>query len=365
MWTTPDLFRVVSVALAAVFGAVLVRDHREEPSARATLALLVAASGHMLVHMLEKNAGLALATHLCALLGAAVPFAFWNLTRVHFDDEPRLRPIHWLLGAVLVATRYTGWRVAEGFMPTSSDALRVFWGVVPRLFGIAFVVHALINVYVGARSDLVLPRLRLRFSVLGVVGTYVLIELTTQAFFAGRPHMDAAEDLHGYAGGLLLLGIGVVAFRLQPELLRPARPLAEPPPARDPRIVDRLRELIEGERVYRQEGLTVAGLAQRLGIQEARLRQIINAQLGFKNFNAFLHQYRIGDARRALADPAQRHRSVAEIAYDVGYASLGPFNRAFKELTGSTPTEFRASPESKRLAESGIGEIQPLKQGDG
>lgn len=365
MWTTPDLFRVISVALAAVFGGVLMRDHRDEPSARATFVLLVASGGHMLVHMLERSPALAVPTHLCALLGAAVPFAFWHLTRVHFDDEPRLRPVHWLLLVALVATRYTGWRVAEGLMPTSSEAMRVFWGVVPRLLGIAFVVHALINVYVGARSDLVLPRLRLRFSVLGVVGTYVLIELTTQAFFAGRPHMDAAEDLHGYAGGVLLLGIGFVAFRLQPELLRPARPPVETVPALDPRLVERLQELLETERAYRQEGLTVAGLAQRLGTQEARLRQIINAQLGFKNFNAFLHHYRIGDARRALADPAQRHRSVAEIAYDVGYASLGPFNRAFKELTGVTPTEFRASPDSKRLAESGIGQIQAAKQGDG
>jgi AraC-like DNA-binding protein len=365
VWTTPDLFRVVSVALAAVFGGVLVRDHRHDPSARATLVLLVAASGHMLIHMFEKYPALALPTHVCALLGAAVPFAFWHLTRVHFDDEPRLKPWHWLLLVALVAMRYTGWRVAEGIMPASSEAMRVFWGVVPRLLGIAFVVHALLNVYVGARSDLVLPRLRLRYSVLGVVGTYVLIELSTQAFFAGRPHMDAAQDLHGYAGGLLLLGIGVVAFRLQPEILRPARMPAEPIPALDPRLVERLRELIDGERVFRQEGLTVAGLAQRLGTQEARLRQIINAQLGFKNFNAFLHHYRIGDARRALADAGQRHRSVAEIAYDVGYASLGPFNRAFKELTGLTPTEFRASPDSKRLAESGIGEIQSVKQGDG
>jgi AraC-like DNA-binding protein len=365
MWTTPDLFRVVSVALAAVLGAVLVRDHRQDPSARATLALLVATCGHMLLHMFEKNPELVVLTHTAALFGVAIPFLFWFLTKVHFDDEARLEPHHVLLLAALVATRYTGWRVAEGLMPTASESMRVFWGVMPRLFGIAFVVHALLNVYVGTRSDLVLPRLRLRYGVLGVVGTYVLLELSTQAFFAGRPQGGAAEDLHGYAGGLLLLGIGFVAFRLQPEILRPARVPAEPVLALDPRLVERLRELIEAERVYRQEGLTVAGLAQRLGTQEARLRLIINAQLGFKNFNAFLHHYRVGEARRSLADPGQRHRSVAEIAYEVGYASLGPFNRAFKELTGATPTEFRGSPESKKLAESGIGEASPAKQGDG
>jgi AraC-like DNA-binding protein len=364
MWTTPDLFRVVSVALAAVLGAVLVRDHRQDPSARATLALLVASCGHMLVHMFEKSPDLVVLTHVCAVLGAAVPFFFWFLTKVHFDDEARLRPYHLFLLAAMVAARYAGWRVAEGTMPVT-EGMRLFWAVMPRLFGIAFVVHALINVYVGTRSDLVLPRLHLRYGVLGVVGTYVLIELTTQALYAGRGYMNAAEDLHGYAGGLLLLGVGVVAFRLQPGILRPARLPTDATPALDPQLGARLRELIEAERVFRQEGLTVVALAQRLGTQEGRLRQVINVQLGFKNFNAFLHHYRIAEARRSLADPAQRHRSIAEIAYEVGYASLGPFNRAFKELTGVTPTEFRATPVSKSLADSRIGQISGAKQGDG
>ena len=62
----------------------------------------------MLLHMLDKSPGLALATHICALLGAAVPFCFWYLTKVHFDDEVRLRPWHVALLVLLVATRYTG-----------------------------------------------------------------------------------------------------------------------------------------------------------------------------------------------------------------------------------------------------------------
>jgi AraC-like DNA-binding protein len=75
----------------------------------------------------------------------------------------------------------------------------------------------------------------------------------------------------------------------------------------------------------------------------ARVRQLINLQLGFRNFNAFLHHYRIREAQQALADPAKRHLSVAQIAYEVGYRSLGPFNRAFKEATGRTPSDYRAA----------------------
>lgn len=362
MWSTPDLFRVAAAAQSVVLGAVLVRDHRNDPSARASLGLLAAACAHMVLPLFEP-AGPAGLVHGLALVGSAVPFALWFLTKVHFDDEPRLRPAHLALLAALVATCYAGWLVSCGRL-ASPDHLRVFAGVLPRLMGVAFVVHALLNVYVGIRSELVLQRLRLRYGVCAVVGTYMLVELLVEAVFAGRP-MGAVEDLHGIAGGLLMLGVSYVAFRLQPEILRPARVPAETSLALDPALADRLREILETQRVYREEGLTVAGLAQRLGTQEHRVRQLINSQLGFKNFNGFLHHYRVREAQKALADPAQRHRSVAEIAYEVGYASLGPFNRAFKEMNGATPTEFRASLWARTLADSGIGEHLTAKRGDG
>jgi len=364
MWTTTDLFRVVGLAQAAFLAAILYRDHRHDPSARASIALLAASGGHMLVPLVIDRGGLAFLAHACALLGAAVPFAFWYLTKVHFDDEPRFQRRHAALLAALVGARYTGWLVVEGNLE-SGETARLLWAVLPRLLGIAFVVHALINTYVGARSDLVLQRLRLRYGVLSVVGTYVLLELLTDALVAGRPAMARAEDVHAVAGAVLLIGISLVAFRLHPEILRPARVPAETAPALDPALTDRLRELLETEHVYREEGLTVAGLAQRLGTQEHRVRQLINSQLGFKNFNGFLHHYRVREAQKALSDPGQRHRSVAEIAYEVGYASLGPFNRAFKELTGTTPTEFRASLEGRSLADSGIGQLSTGEQGDG
>jgi AraC-like DNA-binding protein len=42
-----------------------------------------------------------------------------------------------------------------------------------------------------------------------------------------------------------------------------------------------------------------------------------------------------------LSDPAQARTPVSAIAYEMGFGSLGPFNRAFKGATGLTPTEWR------------------------
>jgi AraC-like DNA-binding protein len=48
---------------------------------------------------------------------------------------------------------------------------------------------------------------------------------------------------------------------------------------------------------------------------------------------------------------------VLTIALDLGFGSIGPFNRAFKDATGMTPTEFRRAhlgggAEGNNLAES-------------
>jgi AraC-like DNA-binding protein len=93
------------------------------------------------------------------------------------------------------------------------------------------------------------------------------------------------------------------------------------------------------QHAYRREGLTVASLAADLGMGEAALRTLINQQLGYRNFNDFLHHHRLQEAAARLA---AEDLPVLTIALDCGYGSIGPFNRAFRQRFGMTPTEYRA-----------------------
>ena len=95
------------------------------------------------------------------------------------------------------------------------------------------------------------------------------------------------------------------------------------------------------EGLYREAGLTVAKLANTINIQEHRLRKLINSHLGYRNISQFLNDYRIEEAKRRLADPNERHVQILTIAMESGYVSLRPFNRAFKNRTGQTPSEYR------------------------
>ena len=44
-----------------------------------------------------------------------------------------------------------------------------------------------------------------------------------------------------------------------------------------------------------------------------------------------------------LLDPALSEQPILRIAYDLGYQTLAPFNLAFKQLVGQTPSVYRKS----------------------
>ncbi len=98
---------------------------------------------------------------------------------------------------------------------------------------------------------------------------------------------------------------------------------------------------MQEEKIFREEGFTIRSLADQLGVKEYRLRRLINGHLGYRNFNRFLNEYRVREVARLLVEPKTRHLPVLTIALDMGYRSLSPFNKAFKEIKGMTPTEFR------------------------
>jgi AraC-like DNA-binding protein len=107
-------------------------------------------------------------------------------------------------------------------------------------------------------------------------------------------------------------------------------------------LLQRLQRALDEDKIWKREGLTIGTFAHELSIPEYRLRRLINERLGYKNFADFINSHRIEAAKKALSDPAQATLSISQLAYDLGFGSLGPFNRAFKTDTGLSPTEWRA-----------------------
>ncbi len=290
-----------------------------------------------------------------ALCLMAAPL-LWLAMRVVFDDR-----FAWTLtlGVGLALTLALGALVVIGVGGVPVN-------VAHKLVLIGFAVATLWAVLKDWRSDLVQNRRRLRSWVAASLGLYVLLVLGFELMFvhdraprwlevlnlAGIVAMSglvalasARHTLDVWLGSHGLPGAGVqnqdaTTLQASPEL--PAVSSLTPlPPTLDRKAALRERLLAAmGEgRAYAHEGLSLAQLAGQLETTPAQLRDTINQQLGYRNFNDFLHHYRIDEAAQRLL---LQDLPILSIALDVGYGSIGPFNRAFKQIKGVTPSEFRA-----------------------
>ena len=102
---------------------------------------------------------------------------------------------------------------------------------------------------------------------------------------------------------------------------------------------DRLIQLLESEKLYRNPRLTVQDLSDRLEVSSKVVSQVINQSFN-RNFFDLINSYRIIEAKEILNHPDDK-RTILEVLYHVGFNSKSSFNTAFKKDTGLTPTEFR------------------------
>lgn len=264
----------------------------------------------------------------------SVPVLYWLMARAIFDDHLTIRWTILVWPLLLCAIFFAG-RLASlsGIHPVTSTAGR---------FG--SLVFVLLGVYTAVRTrhgDLVDSRIRFRNIFLlvtaALIGITLIVELM-QVSGNGKVLLQIFQRT-----GILLLSVYFLlsTFTMRSGFFFREMPKPKAVPQEDPALNARLQALIDGEKIYRKEGLTIGQLAEIMNEQEYRLRRLINGHLGFRNFNDFLNQYRIGDACAILSDPEQQRKTILEIAYEMGYQSIGPFNKAFRELKGTTPTAYR------------------------
>ncbi|MEM7382520.1 MAG: AraC family transcriptional regulator, partial [Bacteroidota bacterium] len=99
---------------------------------------------------------------------------------------------------------------------------------------------------------------------------------------------------------------------------------------------------LEQERPYLDADLNLRDLAQGLNMSRGQLSEVIN--LGFrKNFNDFINGYRVEAMKEQFAAGRHKQLSLLGIAFECGFNSKATFNRVFKKLTNSSPTEYLKS----------------------
>jgi AraC-like DNA-binding protein len=269
------------------------------------------------------------------LLSVAAVGWFWLFVVVLFQesdvDAQSLLP-----AALLTATGLLGM-----FGPETSKV--AIW-ILHHILEIVISGHAGWVVVRSWRDDLVDSRRQLRGAVIVAMVLFVVGLALVQVRMMLSPGAPIYRGTIA-ANFAAIVIVGAATFlRPRDQLFTTAKPIRRtygPAPGVDAVALSRLEALMDTEEIWRREGLTIGELALAVGIPEHRLRALINSNLGYRNFASFLNDRRIEQAMVELSNPANARQTVAALAYDLGYGSLGPFNRAFREAKGTTPTEWR------------------------
>ena len=300
------------------------------------------------------------ASFVLGRLATLSPYVIWLIAYLLFVDEGKIKPVIWITIACFVLARAIGQLLAE-FTPevTESAAHFVLTQLLPQLAMLAFSAHAVLLGLQGYADDLVIQRrqFRVMFVICMAAVVVVVVGVSMVTGFQAYYSINLISGLESIPSDLYNLYLFVVclffnlrAFRLSEEALTlipqssiltaPAHSISASAKTIDPAIIEKLETLMLEEKLYTQPGLTIADLAERLSMQEYKLRRLINQSMQYRNFNQFLNNYRIEAASTQLL---QSDRPVSSIALGVGYSSLSVFNKAFKDRFNMTPTEYRNS----------------------
>lgn len=338
--TLDSTLRLAAIGEMVLVALVVARSRVPAPIRRGTAVLLGGVVCYLLqsVALIRPTAGpIALIEELGATFTA---LALWLFAHALFDARADRRVAlagGGALGAIIIATALPG-----GFGPACVAGL--WLNRLGHLIVALFVIHALMIAIVSRADDLSEKRRRFALAFVAIVAAEALLVVGGEAWFGYGTEPLGWRLIEAVLIAGAGLVVGAALLEPDPDLIGSTRHAdARAPDDLSPaeRVLRDRLDAAMAQELWRRPGLAIGDLAAELKVPEHRLRALINRRLGYRNFSAFLNRHRIAAARALLADPAHVALPVLTIAMDLGYGSLAPFNRAFREATGQTPTDFR------------------------
>lgn len=287
-------------------------------------------------------------SYVLAIGGSAGCGWLWLLARTLFRAEkPIARWNVFAIGAIIAVEAY--WEITSA--SAASGEIRRIAANAASFICIGAIVLVFVEVLSGYNSALPKHERWFRQIFTLVFGTSIAIALlwamnATENSFGGQ----WAEAALGICALICVVGArAAVSFRKRHPLpVTKTRKAAPSPAAKDKELAQRILHALEQEQRFTTPDLKVADLAASLDEQDYKVTQCITGFLGYRNFNHLINARRIDQAKQALASPENEGRPILSIAFDCGFNSIGPFNRAFKQEVDMTPRAFRTAAANSR-----------------
>ncbi|GHE86623.1 AraC family transcriptional regulator [Thalassotalea profundi] len=323
---------------------VLLPQQQKNPSIRLYILLMLCGVSYCLGEIHPEKITHSFFWWFSHIGGNVLPGVFWLVSLSVFGDHTKLKRWQYALASMtlLIPLTYQAIQYIMSFNADTSRMLELLFGQSALLLELALIVHAFVVASKYWRDDLVQERRYIRGAVISLSAVYLILKIVADQLL--NIDWQGIDIINSLLLVVLVTGINYFLFQLRTSSLFETvnvTPQKRSPNKKLSKELLRITASMTDEKLYQQDGITIAELAKHLGIHEYKLRNLINGELNYRNFNDFLNHYRIAEVSEKLIDSEFSTTPVLTLALESGFRSLSSFNKAFKATHGQTPTEFR------------------------
>ena len=103
-------------------------------------------------------------------------------------------------------------------------------------------------------------------------------------------------------------------------------------------IVNRMRKIVEKDKLYLHPDLKRTEIAEAIGVTPAKLSQVFSLYLK-ENYYDFVNRYRLEEFKRLVKDDAYKRYTILALSEKCGFKKTSFFS-TFRKVEGMTPTEY-------------------------
>ena len=294
------------------------------------------------------------------------PLIYCYIRRLLFQETPvfKLSFWHYLIACIHIFITIGVYLAPENVMAFIKEIrfLPYFWFFAELIGIISFIGYTIASIRLFKKHKKVMEH---QISYVLVIRRYIRYVLVTVilftvlwfiSFISGIFKFSEISTVLNYplvwvSSPLFIYVIGYYSLR-QPEIFRmPLHPKIKEEKARlkpdeIQRLQKRLKFFIQEEEIYKTPDLSLKGLAEKLNTTSNNLSWLLN-QVYQKSFYDYINTYRVQDIIECIDQGLHLKQTLLAIALDAGFNSKSTFNKAFKQVTSQTPSEYI---KSKRVA---------------